>query len=79
MKYSEDYWITPTEELAYMTRVRVLEIRTWIFRPFLYYAIHHPLDDPYRPLVQPFVDDALETARILILSQVHKHRHHGTW
>ncbi|KAE9373064.1 hypothetical protein N431DRAFT_336998 [Stipitochalara longipes BDJ] len=79
IRYSEDYSCTPTEELAYMTRGRVLEIRSLIFRPFLYYAVHHPFNDPYRKLVQPFIDDALETARVIIETKKARHRHHGTW
>jgi len=69
----------PTEELAYMIRGRVLEIRSLIFRPFLYYAIHRPFNDPYRALVQPFVNDALEIARAIIENKKARHRHHGTW
>jgi len=82
IKYNqEDYSDMPQDELAHITRGRALEIYTWLFRPFLYYAIHHPANDPHRAIVQGFVDSALKTARATIGEGIihHRHRHHGTW
>lgn len=42
-----------------MVHGRATEIRTWIYRPFVYYAIHNPVDAPCRELVQPFVEKGL--------------------
>jgi hypothetical protein len=62
-----------------MIRGRTIDIKTWLYGPFLYYAVHHPADDPYRQLVQPFVDKALRYGNAHIRSLESRHRHHGTW
>ena len=69
----------PQGELAHVTRGRALEIYTWLFRPFLYHAIHHPANHPDRASVQQFVDNALRMARATIEGGILRHRHHGTW
>ena len=69
----------PTQELAAMVRSRTQEIETWLYQPFLYYAIHHPADDPYRPLIQPFINKNLELSRCIIEGSCFRHRHHGSW
>lgn len=80
IKYNqEDYSDIPDEELAHVTRGRALEIYTWLFRPFLYYAIHRPANDPHRAAVQGFVDSAIKIARGTIGEGILHHRHHGTW
>ena len=69
----------PTQELAYMVRGRTQEIKTWLYQPFLYYAIHHPADDPYRSAVLPFVNKQFELSRGIIEGSCYRHRHHGSW
>ncbi|KAL1847834.1 hypothetical protein VTK73DRAFT_10255 [Phialemonium thermophilum] len=74
--FSEDL---PAEELPYHVRGRVLEIRRFIYAPFLRHAIHAPPDDPYRETVRPFVDKALACSFLSIRGEPKRHRHHGTW
>ena len=62
-----------------MVRGRTLEIQSWLYCPFLYYAIHHPPSDPYRLLIEPFVEKALVCGSAHIRGLEARHRHHGTW
>ena len=62
-----------------MVRGRALGIKTWIYRPFLYYAVHNGPDATYRSLVQPLVDKALLYIGFYIQGEPSQHRHHGTW
>lgn len=62
-----------------MVKGRALGIQSWIYRPFLYYAIHNPPDAPYRGLVQPLVDKALLYISHYVLEEPSRHRHHGSW
>ncbi|KAH9208480.1 hypothetical protein DL95DRAFT_345425 [Leptodontidium sp. 2 PMI_412] len=69
----------PSEELPFMIRVRVLEIRTWIFRPFLFYAVHHPGQAFQNTTLLRFVEQALLQCIRLIETNSIRHRHHGVW
>lgn len=69
----------PTEELPYMVWGRALEIKTWIYRPFLFYAIHTPQHAPSRSIALQFVDKALTSSFHLLGKHSIFHRHHGTW
>jgi hypothetical protein len=62
-----------------MVRGRTIDIKSWLYSPFLYYAIHNPPDDRYQKLIQPFVQKALEFLTSMIWSLKVRHRHHGTW
>ena len=75
----ENLYNIPTNELAYMIRIRTIEIKISLYRPFLYYAIHYPADDPYRQLIQPFVEKALQHGSAHIRGLEVRHLHHGTW
>ncbi|KAM9883608.1 vegetative cell wall protein gp1 [Verticillium dahliae] len=66
-------------ELPYMVKGRVYEIKTWLYRPFLYYAIHNPLGAPHRAMVQPLVDQAISWHLSGIRGEPLSHRHHGSW
>ncbi|KAL6412655.1 hypothetical protein AUP68_03860 [Ilyonectria robusta] len=80
VKYSHTNLLTiPSNELAYMVRGRTLEIQSWLYRPFLYYAIHHPSSDHFRPAMEPFVQKALVYGSAHIRGLGVRHRHHGTW
>ncbi|KAH7399863.1 hypothetical protein BKA64DRAFT_642021 [Cadophora sp. MPI-SDFR-AT-0126] len=74
-----DLGILVEGELAYVIRARVAEIRSWIYRPLMFYAVHRPADDPNQILIRGFVQDSLEYALRGIESVAHRHRHHGTW
>ncbi|KEZ45571.1 hypothetical protein SAPIO_CDS1908 [Scedosporium apiospermum] len=68
----------PPNEFAHFIRNRALACREWIHRPFLYYAIHQPPDDPYIPHILPLVEKCLE---VCIQGQFEAYafrRHHGT-
>jgi hypothetical protein len=75
----DDLQDIPREELSFMIRVRVLEIRSWIFRPFLYHAIHNRPHELQQPLLPPFVAQALEHCICLIKTNSIRYRHHGVW
>lgn len=88
VRYHEDGQETqaqiPQEELPYMLRVRCLEIRALICRPFLFYMVHNvPAADDHdhdqRSVLRPFISQALYCSRQLIESISLRHRHHGTW
>jgi len=70
---------TPNDELAYHIRIRALSFREWIHRPFLYYIVHHSLEDRYYTQVMPLAMRCLELSTNLILESQSHHRHHGTW
>lgn len=66
-------------ELAHCIQSRTISCREWICRPFLYYVIHQPADDPYMSEAMPLARDCLD---LCIQGQLHiqaYHRHHGTW
>ncbi|KAH8901557.1 hypothetical protein GQ53DRAFT_707923 [Thozetella sp. PMI_491] len=69
----------PTRELQYMVQARVLELRTWMYRPFLYYAIHSPRDAPNRNVSQSWEDKAVLCCFRGLRAWPILHRHHGTW
>ena len=69
----------PIEELPYMLRTRMLEIRSWIFRPLLFYAIHTPPHDAHQEMLRPLVDQSMHASVRLIEANSLRHRHHGTW
>ena len=62
-----------------MVRGRALEIKTWLYRPFLYYVIHNPPGATYHSLAQPLAEKALSYSLMYILGEPSRHRHHGTW
>ena len=70
---------SPSEELHYMVQVRVLEIKLWLYRPFLYYAIHHQWTSNIRNEVRPYVQKAIACSIHLIEGRPAMHRHHGAW
>ncbi|KAK7408949.1 hypothetical protein QQX98_008893 [Neonectria punicea] len=77
IQFSDD--MPPAEELPYHVRGRVLEIKTWIYAPFLYYAIHSQPDAVYLGMVQPLVKKAITYSFLMMRHEPNRHRHHGTW
>jgi hypothetical protein len=69
----------PTEELPALVRLRVLEIKCYLYRPLLFFAIHKPLNEVDMPLIQSSVNDAIGHELEMIRSNATTHRHHGTW
>ena len=69
----------PPNELAHCIQSRTISCHEWICRPFLYYVIHQPADDPYMSGAMPLAEKCLD---LIIQGQLHiqaYHRHHGTW
>ncbi|KAH8734252.1 hypothetical protein BGZ61DRAFT_341832 [Ilyonectria robusta] len=77
IQYNED--TIPDEELPYMVYSRVLDIKAWIYRPLLYYAIHSPPNARCRGLVLPYLDKAVSNCMRIVRCEPVTHRHHGTW
>ncbi|KAF6836705.1 vegetative cell wall protein gp1 [Colletotrichum plurivorum] len=67
------------DELVHFIQNRATSCREWIHRPFVYYVIHQPPDDPWMPRVMPLADKCLEVSVELLLDVNSHHRHHGTW
>lgn len=66
-------------ELPYHTSSRILQIKLWIYIPFLYYIIHTPATAIPHECVWGFADKALSVSEALICYAPTAHRHHGTW
>lgn len=70
--------MAPNELAAYI-HTRASSFREWIHRPFLYYVIHQPADDPYLPLALPLAQRSLALCIEGQKLPYPYHRHHGTW
>lgn len=66
-------------ELAYLVQARGMAYREWIHRPFLYYAIHQPADDPFMPQAMLLARKCLDLCTQLQLNTRSDYLHHGTW
>lgn len=59
-------------------QARVMEVETWLYRPFLYYMIHQSsgeIPERVRQLAQKSIDSSIHW----ILLRYVRHRHHGSW
>lgn len=65
-------------ELAHHIDARAISISEWIHRPFLYYAIHQPPDDPFMAQAMPLAKKCLDMC-VENQLRMHPHLHHGTW
>ncbi|GLA66474.1 hypothetical protein AtubIFM54640_009052 [Aspergillus tubingensis] len=75
----EEWDSAPRFELTYNLQARVLQLRSWLYRPFVYYAIHH--DGGHineNEEAKRFMRKAIECSFHMINSKA-THRHHGTW
>lgn len=68
-----------TNELARFIHSRAFSCREWLHRPFLYYVIHQPPDDPDLPLALPLAQKSLDLCIEGQKLASSYHRHHGTW
>ncbi|GAB1208129.1 hypothetical protein APSETT445_006870 [Aspergillus pseudonomiae] len=80
-------------ELSWAIANRLLEIRLWLYQPFLYFVIHHPVNtgqEAGRTRSSSFTGEELSTIAVLVQSGMHcalkilearclRHRHHGIW
>ncbi|KAL3478319.1 hypothetical protein BJX99DRAFT_107854 [Aspergillus californicus] len=69
----------PNNELAHYVRQRAIVYREWIHRPFLYYVIHQPIDDPFIAQATPLARKCLRLCVDTQLLIQPFHRHHGSW
>ncbi|RDK44416.1 hypothetical protein M752DRAFT_231354 [Aspergillus phoenicis ATCC 13157] len=76
----EEWDSAPRFELTYNLQARVLQLRSWLYRPFVYYAIHHNSGQSNEDEeAKRFMRKAIECSFHLISSKATQHRHHGTW
>ncbi|KAL5313245.1 hypothetical protein ACEPPN_018978 [Leptodophora sp. 'Broadleaf-Isolate-01'] len=75
----DDFDIRPSHELRFIVQFRALEIKSWLYRPFLYFAIHHVPYDNLNPRLQSLVLKAIDSSIHWILLRPVRHRHHGSW
>lgn len=68
------------DELRFMTQARYLGIKSLLYRPFLYYAIHHhDRSVETNQVIVPLVQKALISTTKRDKGPRLCHRHHGTW
>lgn len=65
-------------ELAHFVQSRSIMCREWIHRPFLFYAIHQPMEDPHMEQALPLARKCVQYCTDLIF-RIPKHRMHGSW
>ncbi|KAI2843866.1 transcriptional regulator family: Fungal Specific TF [Aspergillus niger] len=76
----EEWDSAPQFELTYNLQARVLQLRSWLYRPFVYYAIHHNSGQSNEDEeAKRFMRKAIECSFHLISSKATQHRHQGTW
>ncbi|KAL1632979.1 hypothetical protein SLS56_003266 [Neofusicoccum ribis] len=68
----------PPEELAFMVRAREVHMYMFIYRPFLFIAVHRP-EALHDPRVQLLAEKGLRGCVQLSSTATNKHRHHGTY
>ncbi|PYH96482.1 hypothetical protein BO71DRAFT_448645 [Aspergillus ellipticus CBS 707.79] len=66
-------------ELAHFIHQRAMVYREWIHRPFLYYIIHQPLNDPFAYRAMPLAKRCLQLCVETQYMIQPFHRHHGSW
>lgn len=80
-----------SKELSWCTENRLLEMRSWLYQPFLYCIIHQPqeaetshqpwtaLPEPRRSAFQDLVASGIECNLRILHWRALFHRHHGIW
>lgn len=80
-------------ELSWALSNRFLEIRLWLYQPFLFFAVHHPtstastatdampslLSNEESTTVQGLVQSGLDCSMKILQARCLRHRHHGIW
>ncbi|KAM0549946.1 hypothetical protein ACHAPJ_009193 [Fusarium lateritium] len=66
-------------ELAQFVKNRAIAFREWIHRPFLFYILHQPPNDPHYEQAMPLAQKCLELCVKHLFRTYGHHRHHGTW
>ncbi|KAJ9137458.1 C6 transcription factor [Pleurostoma richardsiae] len=69
-----------THELSFYLQGRFLEWREYLLRPFVYYALHQPLEAAgIGPYVGALAQQGVDLCAEMIPRHAHHHRHGGTW
>lgn len=74
-------------ELSWALSNRFLEIRLWLYQPFLFFAVHNPggttvpspLSNEEYTTVQGLVQSGLDCSMKILQARCLRHRHHGIW
>lgn len=81
-------------ELSWAIGNRFLEIRLWLYQPFLYFAAHYPIEATASPVtetaslaltpeeartVRGLVQSGLDCSMKILDARCLRHRHHGIW
>lgn len=72
----------PSRELSWATGNRLLEMRSWLYQPFLYHAIHADTQTDHvreNPVLQSLVEAAMDCHLETVQKRCFRHRHHGIW
>ncbi|OBT86994.1 hypothetical protein VE02_04598 [Pseudogymnoascus sp. 03VT05] len=72
----------PSRELSWATGNRLLEMRSWLYQPFLYHAIHADSQTDHvreNPVLQSLVEAAMDCHLETVQKRCFRHRHHGIW
>ncbi|KAK9236405.1 hypothetical protein V1525DRAFT_217083 [Lipomyces kononenkoae] len=75
----EEWDPAPRYEVVYNLQERVFEVKSWLYRPFVYYAIHNGLGKGTGYNIEEYVHKAITCCLHVIQSKHIRHRHHGTW
>ena len=67
------------EELQFVLQARLSDFRERIYRPFLYLAVHLPLDDPAQLSLEPYLQRCIDACMAFLHRGTPRNRHHGTW
>ena len=77
-----DGGVATSKELGWATSNRLLEMKAWLYQPFLFYAIHTRalrMDAPENETLRRLVDAAMECNHNIVQNRSVRHRHHGIW
>lgn len=75
--------LSPARELSWATWNRLLEMKSWLYQPFLYYAIHcnetQAAEVRDNMILQSLISSAMEVNISTVEMRSLRHRHHGIW
>lgn len=86
-----DMQSSASKELSWATQNRILEMRSWLYQPFLYYVIHNPnqrkhgeaiastLSAEQDHILRNLISLAVECNLKILETRSLLHRHHGIW
>ncbi|KAK9234056.1 hypothetical protein V1525DRAFT_88628 [Lipomyces kononenkoae] len=75
----EEWDPAPRYEVVYNLQARLLEVKSWLYRPFVCQAVHYGLGQGTGYNIEEYVHKAITCCLHVIQSKHIRHRHHGTW